>query len=118
MSIDAGTRESAIALAFAMFDSGKFRADLDRRVAYRTESQEPSQAHQLHAYLDHEIAPLLQRLGFETRQVANPDAADAPVLLARRQESDDVPTLVTYAHGDVVRGYDEQWRKGLDPWRV
>lgn len=118
MSIDAGTRESAIALAFAMFDSGKFRADLDRRVAYRTESQEPSQAHQLHAYLDHEIAPLLQRLGFETRQVANPDAADAPVLLARRQESDDVPTLVTYAHGDVVRGYDEQWRKGLDPWRI
>jgi acetylornithine deacetylase/succinyl-diaminopimelate desuccinylase-like protein len=118
MTIDAGTRESAIAATLAMFDSGKFRADLDRRIAYRTESQEPSQAHQLHAYLDHEIAPLLHRLGFETQQAANPGDIDAPVLLARRQESDDVPTLVTYAHGDVVRGYDEQWRTGLDPWKI
>ena len=65
MSIDARTRESAIAAALAMFDSGKFRADLDRRVAYRTESQERSQAGQLHAYLDHEIAPLLHGLGFD-----------------------------------------------------
>ncbi|WP_445623354.1 M20/M25/M40 family metallo-hydrolase [Lactiplantibacillus plantarum] len=23
-----------------------------------------------------------------------------------------------YAHGDVVRGYDEQWRDGLAPWRL
>jgi len=78
MTIDAGTRESAIAATLAMFDSGKFRADLDRRIAYRTESQEPSQAHQLHAYLDHEIAPLLHRLGFETQQAANPGDIDAP----------------------------------------
>src|SRR5690606_10213209 len=27
-----------------------------------------------------------------------------------------LPTLLTYGHGDVVRGYDEQWRDGIGPW--
>lgn len=113
-----GTRESAIAAALEAFDSGRFLADVDRRVAYRTESQEPAQARHLHAYLDSEIAPLLQRLGFATRIVANPEGVDAPVLLAGRDEGKRLPTVVTYGHGDVVRGYDDQWRAGLDPWKV
>ena len=25
-------------------------------------------------------------------------------------------TVLTYGHGDVVRGYDDQWRQGLNPW--
>jgi len=118
MSTVVGTRESAIAAAVAAYDSKRFLADLNRRVAYRTESQEPSQARHLHAYLDSEMAPTLRRLGFETRIVPNPDGVDAPVLLASREEGKQLPTVVTYGHGDVVRGYDDQWRAGLEPWRI
>ena len=28
------------------------------------------------------------------------------------------PTVLTYGHGDTVRGLDDQWRAGLDPWAL
>ncbi|RDV00458.1 M20 family metallopeptidase [Trinickia dinghuensis] len=118
MNTTVGTRDEAIAAAIAQYDSGKFYADLDRRVGYHTESQEPTQAAQLHAYLNDEIAPALQRLGFSTKLVNNPTDHDAPVLLAARHEGDHLPTVVTYGHGDVVRGYDDQWNAGLEPWKI
>jgi len=118
MSAQIGTRDSAIATALQAFDSGEFFAELDRRVAYKTESQEPSQAAQLHAYLLEEIAPALHRMGFETKLVQNPNGVDAPVLLGVRHEGDGLPTVVTYGHGDVVRGYDDQWNEGLQPWKI
>ncbi|MFT4063868.1 M20 family metallopeptidase [Paraburkholderia sp.] len=111
-------RQAAIDRAVRIFDKGDFRRDVERRVAFRTESQEPGQAAVLGLYLRDEIAPFLDRLGFETRFMQNPADVDAPLLLATRFEGDDLPTVVTYAHGDVVRGYDTQWRNGLDPWRV
>ena len=118
MSTGTASRESAIETALEAFDSGRFLADLGRRVAYRTESQQPAQARELRAYLDREIAPSLHRLGFDTRVIVNPERIEAPILLARRHEGENVPTVVSYAHGDVVRGYDDQWRKGLDPWKI
>ncbi|APW40996.1 hypothetical protein RD110_26780 (plasmid) [Rhodoferax koreense] len=118
MNTSTATREAAIASAVETYDSGRFLTDLDRRVAYRTESQEPSQAKHLHAYLEKEISPLLHRLGFETKLVPNPSDIDAPVLLASRIEDINLPTVVTYGHGDVVRGYDDQWHKGLEPWKI
>lgn len=118
MTSHIGTRDGAIDSALQKFDSGSFFADLDRRVGYRTESQEPTQAPQLHAYLKDEIAPNLHRLGFETRIIPNPAEVDAPVLLAVRHEGDELPTVVTYCHGDVVRGYDDQWKEGLEPWKI
>ena len=36
--------------------------------------------------------------------------------IARRHEGDALPTVMSYGHGDVVLGYDEQWRAGLNPW--
>lgn len=112
------TREMAIATALAHFDSGEFLAELDRRVGYKTESQEPSQASQLHAYLREEMTPALEKLGFSTKIIANPSGVDAPVLLATRHEGDDLPTVVTYGHADAVRGYDDQWLPGLKPWKI
>ena len=50
--------------------------------------------------------------------VENPVAGGPPFLIAERHESDDLPTVLTYGHGDVVRGYDEQWRAGLKPWEI
>jgi acetylornithine deacetylase/succinyl-diaminopimelate desuccinylase-like protein len=41
-----------------------------------------------------------------------------PFLFAERREGADRPTVLTYGHGDVVRGMEEDWRDGLDPWRL
>jgi len=112
------TRTAAIENAFQAFDSGILLQDLKRRVAFRTESQNTSQAQTLHAYLTDEIAPVLCELGFASRIVENPAAAGAPFLIAERHEDAGLPTVLTYGHGDVVRGYDEQWKSGLTPWDV
>jgi acetylornithine deacetylase/succinyl-diaminopimelate desuccinylase-like protein len=112
------TRQQAIDRAFAAYDSGRFFDDLKRRIAYRTESQNPAQADALHAYLAEEISPTLTRLGFTCRIARNPVAERVPFLIAERIEDPSLPTVLTYGHGDVVRGYDEQWRAGLAPWQL
>jgi acetylornithine deacetylase/succinyl-diaminopimelate desuccinylase-like protein len=112
------TRESAIQAAADLYDSGVFLEDLRRRVAFRTESQEPESGPLLSAYLKDEIAPALVELGFTCRMVDNPAPGAGPFLVAHRREGDDLPTVLTYGHGDVVRGYDAQWRDGLSPWQV
>ncbi|MGA7782029.1 MAG: M20 family metallopeptidase [Paraburkholderia sp.] len=114
----ANTRAAAISTAVRTLDSGAFLADLRRRVAFRTESQNPAQSHSLHAYLSDEIAPLLAAMGFASRIVLNPASGTAPFLIAERIEGRELPTVLTYGHGDVVRGYDEQWRSGLKPWEI
>jgi acetylornithine deacetylase/succinyl-diaminopimelate desuccinylase-like protein len=87
------------------------------RVARRTESQRADSRADLTVYLTEEIAPTLTSLGFASRLVDNPSGG-APFLIARRHEGDDLPTVLTYAHGDVVHGYDAQWRTGLSPWDI
>lgn len=112
------SRSATIAVALAWFDSGAFQRDLDRRIGFHTESQEPRQAAALAAYLDDEMVPALARLGFSSRIVPNPVEGFGPFLLANRHEDDELPTVFTYGHGDVIRGYDNQWRTGLGPWRI
>ncbi|PMS18500.1 hypothetical protein C0Z18_16310 [Trinickia dabaoshanensis] len=112
------SRTEAIERAFALYDSGRLLEDLQRRVGFRTESQNPERAAALRAYLADEIGPTLARLGFACRIVANPVAPRAPFLIAERLEDPALPTVLTYGHGDVVRGYDDQWRDGLAPWRI
>jgi acetylornithine deacetylase/succinyl-diaminopimelate desuccinylase-like protein len=112
------TRDIAIQTATRQFDSGRFLDDLRRRVAYRTESQEPDSAERLRGYLDDELTPLLTHWGFTCRVVDNPVLGAGPFLIAHRHEDDALPTVLSYGHGDVVRGYDAQWRDGLTPWDV
>ena len=112
------SRNTAIQHASVHFDSGAFLADLQRRVAYPTESQEPARAAVLQDYLQHELVPTLEHMGFTTRTVQNPEAGFGPFLLAERHEGPALPTLLSYGHGDVVRGYDAQWAPGLSPWAV
>ncbi len=112
------SRNEAIQHATHHFDSGAFLADLNRRVGARTESQEAGCVPALRAYLSGEIAPAAERLGFATRIVDNPAGDFGPFLIANRHESDTLPTVLIYGHGDVVRGYDAQWRDGLTPWAV
>jgi hypothetical protein len=66
------TRESAIQAAADLYDSGIFLEDLRRRVAMRTESQEPESGPMLRAYLSEEITPALAELSFTSRLIDNP----------------------------------------------
>ncbi|MGP9821034.1 M20 family metallopeptidase [Salinarimonas sp. NSM] len=110
-------RSDAIARATAHHDGGAFAATLARLVAMPTESQNPAREETLQAYLAEALAPAFAAMGFETEIVRHP-AGPAPFLIARRREGDDLPTVLGYGHGDVVRGQDAQWREGLSPWVV
>src|ERR1700683_2243426 len=110
------SRANAIARAHAYFDDGGFLADLTRRVAIPSSSQEPERANALRSYLVDEIQPTLAPLGFTCRVLDNP--LGPPVLVAERMENPDFVTALMYGHGDTIRGFDDLWRSGLAPWRV
>jgi acetylornithine deacetylase/succinyl-diaminopimelate desuccinylase-like protein len=110
------SRDGAIARAHAYFDDGGFLADLTRRVAIPSSSQEPERAGALRFYLADEMVPALTRLGFTCRVLDNPNGP--PVLAAERIENPTFVTVLLYGHGDTIRGQDDEWRDGLSPWRV
>jgi len=113
-----GNRDGAIARALDYFDSGAFLEELARRVGYRTESQKPdSQAH-LHAYLDEDIIPAFEGMGFTWTKFDNPLAGGGPFLLAERVEDAALPTILGYGHGDVILGLEDQWTKGKGAWEI
>ena len=109
-------RAAAIKRIETYFDDGRFFADLARRVAIQSESQEPAKHDELMRYLTEEMRPGFEALGFDCRIYPNPEARGGPFLVARRFEADESPTVMSYGHGDVVRGYDDQWAEGIDPW--
>ncbi len=111
-------RTAALDLAAAHFDGGAFRADLARRVACPTESEEPGRADELRRYLTDEIAPALADLGAEVTVHDSPVAGAPPVLIGRVVEDPTLPTVLCYGHGDVVLGHEGRWRDGRDPWRL
>jgi acetylornithine deacetylase/succinyl-diaminopimelate desuccinylase-like protein len=112
------TRSAAVAYAAGYFDSGDFLADLERRVAFRTESQAAGRRPEVLGYLEQEMVPAAHRLGATARVVDNPDPAGGPLLVAHRREGPGLPTVLTYGHADVVLAEEHRWRAGLDPWRV
>lgn len=112
------TRARSIDAVSAYFDRGDFARTLARRVAFRTESQDAAQAPTLRAYLNDELREALERLGFRAQLHDNPHPGGGPFLVARRHESSDLPTVLMYGHGDVIRGQDAQWQSGLAPWRL
>ncbi len=111
-------RSQAIASAAAWFDEGGLLADLQRRVAFRTVSQDRERATDLARYLTEEIGPAVERLGFRWVLWENPVAGAPPMLFAERIEDLSLPTVLTYGHGDVIAGYDDQWAAGRSPWEV
>ena len=112
------SRNGAIARVRNTFDTGDFLASLRRRVAIPTESQDPDRLPDLHRYLKDEIAPTMASLGYACQIPPNSSPGGGPFLVAERLEDPTLPTLMTYGHGDVVRGIPEQWRDGLDPWDI
>ena len=112
------TRQEAIAAAQRWFDDGHLLADLRRRVAHHTDSQRENSLPDLRRYLTDEIGPSLAKQGFRFRIVDNTVDGAGPFLLADRREDDALPTVLMYGHGDVVLGYDAQWRAGTSPWAL
>jgi len=111
------TRIDAIARARQALTTGDFLAELNRRVAYRTESLNPERKDELTAYLTNEMAPSFAALGFACEIVDSPSGR-SPFLIATYHESDGVPTVLSYGHGDTVDGMIGEWRDGRDPWAV
>ena len=112
------TRESAISRATRHFDEGKFIEDLTRRIAIRTESQIPESRPYMDVYLKDEMTPAFARMGFKTEILPNPVEGVGPILLAERIEGPNLPTVLMYGHGDVIRGLEDQWRAGIAPWTL
>src|SRR6202041_1168709 len=111
------TRADAIARAHTMLRSGEFLKQLDRRVAYQTESQNPERRHAVGAYLPDDLQPALAKMDFSTKRIESP-AGKGPYLLAEYHETPSTPTVLIYGHGDVVDGMAGEWRDNLDPWRT
>ncbi len=111
-----GTREGAIARAVQHFDDGGFESHLRDLVAIPSTSQEASGKPALANYLENAVRPWLERLGFAVDISPNPVPGFGPILMGRRIEGPGLPTVLLYGHGDTVRGLEDQWRAGLQPW--
>ena len=112
------SREAVIESLAAHYDDGTYLDDLARRVAYKTESQVPASRPHLYTYLREEIGPALERMGYDVQIIENPVPDGGPFLVGRRIEDAALPTVLTYGHGDVVRGLEPEWIEGLDPWTL
>jgi len=110
-------RSLAISHAQRHFDSGAFKDTLARRIAIPTESQNAQHAPELAGYLQDEMKPAFEAMGFTCRTLTHPKAL-APFLLAERIEGRDLPTVFGYGHGDVIRGLEPEWKEGLSPWKL
>jgi len=111
------SRTDAIANAHQLIASGEFLKILERRVGYKTESQNAGRAEELRAYLEKEMRPAFAELDFESRLVESP-SGKSPFLVAEHREGASLPTVLIYGHGDVVDGMAGEWRGNLDPFKT
>ena len=102
------SRETAVNAATGHFDTGAFKADLARRVAIPTDSRDTARIADLRRYIEAEMVPALEAMGFACRVLTHP-AAPGPFLFAERIEDPSLLTVLGYGHGDVIRGLDREW---------
>jgi acetylornithine deacetylase/succinyl-diaminopimelate desuccinylase-like protein len=112
------TREGALSRAATFFDDGGFKSLLSDLVAIPSTAQEEGREADLDRYLNGAIRPWLEGLGFTVQVHPNPREGFGPILTGIRIEDASRPTVLLYGHGDTVRGLDDQWREGLEPWKL
>ncbi|KON64053.1 acetylornithine deacetylase [Komagataeibacter europaeus] len=112
------SREDLIASAVSLFDAGEYERRLRDLVAIQSTSQDDTHSDDVQRYLTEAMVPWLERMGFTCTIYPNPQAGFDPILMARRIEDPTLPSIITYGHGDTVRGMDEQWSEGLHPWEL
>lgn len=111
-------RKEALCRAWDYVDSGGLFKDLARRVAIPTESQNPQRELEIRNYLCQEMGPYLEAMGFDWKILENKTVARLPFLVAQRIENPSRPTVLTYGHGDTVRGMEGKWAKNRSPWKL
>jgi len=114
------SRDDALSKVTQYFEGGSFQSELATLVNYRTESQnqEPQARVECRRYLQEVMHPRLTAMGFDCEIIDNPDPHGGPLLLGERVEGKDLPTILTYGHGDAVLGQENNWRAGLQPWKL
>src|SRR4029434_2634162 len=80
------SRDGAIARAEKYFDDGGFLAELQRRVAIPTTSQEQDSMPALQEYVSGEMSQSLQKMGYDCTVLPNPRSEYGPFLIALRIE--------------------------------
>lgn len=113
-----GDRRAALSRAADIFDSGTFRDRLSALIAYRSTSQDPGHDADLRRYLEDGLRPWVESMGFATAIHDNPEPGFGPILTGTRIEDPARPTIILYGHGDTVRGLEDQWSAGIDPWTL
>lgn len=111
-------RNIVTARAAQLAGSGKLLDMMTRLVSYRTESQRPDTGSLQLAYMREQLIPLLEEMDFTVRLFDNPLIDRTPLLVAERIEHQDLPTILSYGHTDVVNGYEGRWRNGMSPWEM
>lgn len=112
------SRTQALSICNARFSNGRFWDDLAGLVACETESQKTNNLPALKDYLTEALPPHLHALGFEFSLCDNPDPAGCPFLVATRIEDPNLPTVLSYGHGDVTHGQRADWHDGLEPFAL
>lgn len=104
----------AIARAASHLDKGAFKADLARRIAIQTESQNPQRAGELRrCYPGHDYARA-RSPGLPLPDHDAPGRA-RPFLYAERIEYARLPAVLCYGHGGVNWGPEGSWEDGRSP---
>ncbi len=111
-------RENAISRAEQFFDDGSFFTLLSKRVSINTGSRTNDRKSSMLEYLEKEMIPSLEKIDFICRVMENPEEPCAPFLIASRIENETFPCILIYGHGDTVPGMDDQWKKGLFPFKL
>ncbi|MEZ8006104.1 MAG: M20 family metallopeptidase [Amylibacter sp.] len=111
-------RDAALEFSIEYFDGGNFKADLAEMIAIPSESQSTHGREHLQNYLDFSIIPMLSNMGFTCQIFQNTAQEGSPFLVAERIEHPSLPTILTYGHGDVVRGQKNDWKPGLSPFEL
>ncbi|WP_224814923.1 M20/M25/M40 family metallo-hydrolase [Hasllibacter sp. MH4015] len=89
-----------------------FRDRMAQLIGFRTDAQAKDAAPQIEACLSC-MTDWLSALDFD---VARVDKNGRPFVIAKRVEGADLPTILTYSHGDVVPGMAGRWSEDRDPW--
>ena len=111
-----GSRDAAIARALGSFDDGGFKRRLTDLVAIPSTSQDPGMRRISIAIWTRPSAHGWSRWASSSNSTPIPAPASAPSSRHSGWRSDNLPTILTYGHGDTVRGLEDQWRAGLNPW--
>ncbi|WP_027349098.1 M20 family metallopeptidase [Halotalea alkalilenta] len=112
------TRSTVVADAGAYVEGGAFLNEMRARLAIPSESPREDSAPDHLRYLNEQMCPMLEGMGFTCRILPNPRLERLPAMFAERIEDSSLPTILTYGHGDVLWGMAGDWKEDRSPWEA